>query len=1151
VGQSVRFVHCGGFRFGSRSWEGPESWQEMRNQDLWQTFRAVLSLCRSEKVNFLFLTGNLFEQESVSKETVRRVAKSLETLAGIKVFITPGESDPLVEATIYRLAVWPENVHIFPGGDLSHFELPELNTTIYGSAWTTYRQEKSFPEGFSAAENPAQIKIMLLHAEAESANNSEGFVPIRPGQIAASGLTYLALGHKTLFSGIQRFGKTYCADSGTPEARGFKENGPHGVLLGITDGSSTQIQFVELGKRRYVEKTLQLTDAGLKNTVAQILRETTAQQRKNDLFRFRLIGIDRDHPDIQEAAHSLQEMLAPKFSYMEILPETHPDAPLDIPKHTPNPTEAFLSLKQVFLLQVQKRISAAKQIEEQQHWELVQKIGLTALHQGRGGKETEQSSDKILSEFFFSPALAPTANELKAKTAFTIQLSKENSIYRLSREVVYRDTQPKWLSEPRLEDQEGNPVLLPEKITPSEYLLETDPGNFRPDGLMLWREEKNISYYRRLSNLRQTGSENLSPSKVRASLVGAMAKIMEQAGDIAALKAEYDSLKQDWEKLNQRLEQERLLQIEQKNKEISRNILIEKISALEKIEQRLNVLQKNPDYRQLREMQAELARLEEVCRKADSALAATQYSQADWAMVENLREECAQWARLENQSELLKKEISRLTHDAEKLCNSLSLSGYASLADNVEEKARQAEEALAAARTELLTFSALRQQILDTEADLAKAKEALQKFALFARADETEESRFIQAVQRLDKWQNSKIGVFLDRGLKSRLGLNTVKEKLAARVSAYCQKFGVRDYAEFMRLREEFLARQKVAEDLELSLSRLRKEARREQELQRIIKSHSDMLKGLYSRVGVACFSDWLDGWQEYRKNKNRLAQIEETLQQKTESAQEKAQQLAACAAQLREKLQDSLTADADLEQALEAVTQIARQLRIKDEAEKSLAELSQVYEKKLDKRDMQALASVLEPLADLEREALIPREERLANLEASRQELAAINQALAKPSPERKIHSQMARLEKQMETLKQQWQSYNNLKLALADTMQLLDISLEDWQVNFKPELEDSAGQILNRLFSLQLTDKKECLLAEAKRYYFAYRLALSQLAVTGSPQIPLLFVYSQRNALPDFRQKIKTRLQELLREKKIILGENLGDGVLFKEWV
>jgi len=41
-----------------------------------------------------------------------------------------------------------------------------------------------------------------------------------------------------------------------PEARSFRESGPHGVILGEIEKESAQFKFLEIGKRRYFEKTL-------------------------------------------------------------------------------------------------------------------------------------------------------------------------------------------------------------------------------------------------------------------------------------------------------------------------------------------------------------------------------------------------------------------------------------------------------------------------------------------------------------------------------------------------------------------------------------------------------------------------------------------------------------------------------------------------------------------------------------------------------------------------------------------------------------------------------------------------------------------------------------------------------------------------------
>ncbi len=370
----VRFLQCAGCRFDSPSWEGPEGWATQRNQDLWQTFETVLSLCRSEKVEILFLTGDIFEQEYVRKETVERVARSLATLKGTRIFIAPGERDPLVATSAYRLAVWPSNVHIFSSG-ISSVKIPSLNVTVYGEGWTAYHQEGPFLDGFQVTRD-GTIPIMLLHAEMDS---------ILPEHIASSGLAYLALGHKERWTGIQKAGETVWADSGFLEARSFAESGPHGVIMGEIMEDSAQIEFLELGQRHYIAKTLKI-QADIEALTLKLLSETSPEERQKDLFRLKLSGPVRE---VEAMAHSLQRLLADKFRFVEVVPtngETNsqfgPDDVTPLETMTGN-GDGYLNLYQLFINKLKERQVTEVSTDSHEHWELVTKIGLAALGQGR------------------------------------------------------------------------------------------------------------------------------------------------------------------------------------------------------------------------------------------------------------------------------------------------------------------------------------------------------------------------------------------------------------------------------------------------------------------------------------------------------------------------------------------------------------------------------------------------------------------------------------------------------------------------------------------------------------------------------------------------------------------------------------------------
>lgn len=380
----IRFIHSGGFQFDSPSWEGPGEWVAMRNQDLWRTFEAVLNLCRSEKVDCLILTGNLFEQDYVRKETVDRVVKALADLKEVRIFITPGERDPLVSTSAYRLALWPDNVHIFSKG-ISSVKIPALNLTVYGAGWTAYRQEASFLAGFQTVKDGTH-QLMLLHAAVGLIENLSGFSPINPAEIAASGLDYLALGHREEWSGIQQSGKTFWADSGIPEGRRFRKSGPHGVILGeIGNDKSPQFEFRKLGQRNCVEKVLSIQEqTDMEKLAEKFLAETSEFDRQTDLFRLKLLGTNSD---IEGAVKvdSLRNLLEDKVKYLDIvsfIDEHFPKLSQEILGR-----EDFPTLQQIVSNHLQERISSAENNEKIKHWELVKKIQLAAFEQGRVNDE--------------------------------------------------------------------------------------------------------------------------------------------------------------------------------------------------------------------------------------------------------------------------------------------------------------------------------------------------------------------------------------------------------------------------------------------------------------------------------------------------------------------------------------------------------------------------------------------------------------------------------------------------------------------------------------------------------------------------------------------------------------------------------------------
>ena len=188
----------------------------------------LAGLAEERRADVVLLSGDLLDGGQTYQETVQALAR---TLGGIPapVFIAPGNHDCYGPRSVYAGTAWPDNVHIFSTVAVEGVELPGLNCVVHGAAFTTPQADRSPLMGF-AAPRDGRIHLMALHGDVEGKGR---YGPIALEDIAASGLTYLALGHIHACSGLQKAGDTYWAYPGCPEGRGFDELGDEGSKSSI------------------------------------------------------------------------------------------------------------------------------------------------------------------------------------------------------------------------------------------------------------------------------------------------------------------------------------------------------------------------------------------------------------------------------------------------------------------------------------------------------------------------------------------------------------------------------------------------------------------------------------------------------------------------------------------------------------------------------------------------------------------------------------------------------------------------------------------------------------------------------------------------------------------------------------------------------
>lgn len=319
----------------------------------------LAALAREKNADLVLLAGDLLDSERVFRETAQALSAVLGAIP-CPVFIAPGNHDFYTPRSIWDTLDWPDNVHIFSSGALERVEAPGY--TLWGRAFTAPHQDTCPLEGLSVPED-GKVHLACLHGDVDGTGD---YGPIARGDIAASGLDYLALGHVHQGSGLQREGRTWWAYPGCPEGRGFDELGEKGVLYVEAEPGRVTSRFIPLAKVRYEIIPVDITGAeGALSNILEVL-----PGRTSDLICRLVLTGEGEAPDLA----NLERMLASEFYGLTLIDNTRLPRDLWARREEDALTGLFL----------QAMWDKCQSEPDNPLWQLAARYGLAALE---GGEE--------------------------------------------------------------------------------------------------------------------------------------------------------------------------------------------------------------------------------------------------------------------------------------------------------------------------------------------------------------------------------------------------------------------------------------------------------------------------------------------------------------------------------------------------------------------------------------------------------------------------------------------------------------------------------------------------------------------------------------------------------------------------------------------
>lgn len=331
--------------------------------------RALLTrlgrLAEEREADIVLLAGDLFDSENTYHETAEQICTALSGLS-VPVFIAPGNHDPYTPRSAWERIPFGDNVHVFTGENMECVRLPELGLRVWGSAFTGRHRRAPLAQFRAPEREEETLDVMVLHGEV--GNPASDYGPIAVGELAASGMDYVALGHIHTTSGLCRAGDTFYAWPGCPEGRGFDETGEKGVLLVELEPGTCRAESVPLGGRRYEAKEVDITNT---NDLLSAVRTVVGEDTCRDIYRLILTGESEEAPDIQ----SLERALEGRFFALEIRDETTLRRDIWAGRGQDN-------LKGLFLSRLYARLTAAETEEERERITQAVRWGLRAMENG-------------------------------------------------------------------------------------------------------------------------------------------------------------------------------------------------------------------------------------------------------------------------------------------------------------------------------------------------------------------------------------------------------------------------------------------------------------------------------------------------------------------------------------------------------------------------------------------------------------------------------------------------------------------------------------------------------------------------------------------------------------------------------------------------
>ena len=278
----MKFIHMADMHFDSpfTALSNHSNMGNLRRIDQRKALKKIIEKIKNEKIPYLFISGDLYEHQYIRQSTIEYINNLFKEIPNTKIFISPGNHDPLLKNSYYNNYNWNENVYIF-NSEINKYEFNDCD--IYGFGFNDFYLNNSKLNEIKI-ENKDKINILITHGDLNASSNSPvQYNPINESQLKALGFDYVALGHihkKEIFGNIAYPGSTI--------SLGFDELGEHGVFDVNLEKNKLEINFEKIDEKEFIEINLDISEI---NSIEELIEKINLiNLEENNFYKIILNG---------------------------------------------------------------------------------------------------------------------------------------------------------------------------------------------------------------------------------------------------------------------------------------------------------------------------------------------------------------------------------------------------------------------------------------------------------------------------------------------------------------------------------------------------------------------------------------------------------------------------------------------------------------------------------------------------------------------------------------------------------------------------------------------------------------------------------------------------------------------------------------------